>query len=153
MCTNIPSALRPVFHDDCMPVTEQPDTYNLDFETTSEEVSPDENASMQEFEDIYLPSCLGLNRIHQAELNDLLCELDLPKIKTQFLGSWVHQSNLLQKDVKNSCYRKRQWRFSKYFSMDSDLVFSNDIQGLLEMIHVQYKPEQGRLFIYSYMIR
>lgn len=78
---NIPSALRPVPHDDSMPVPKPPDTYTLDSETTSEEASPDANASMQEDDDFSLSSSSGLQLISKAELNDLLRDLDLPKTK------------------------------------------------------------------------
>jgi len=38
---------------------------------------------------------------------------------------------------------------AKYFSMDGDKVYCNDICGLMEELQVQHAPEQRRLFNHS----
>jgi hypothetical protein len=58
--------------------------------------------------------------------------LDLQKTKAQLLGSRLQQWNLLEKDAKVSFYRKKQANFARYFSMDDDLVYCNDVCALME---------------------
>jgi len=48
--------------------------------------------------------------------------------------------------VKESFYRKGHSNFAKYFSIDEDLVYCNDICGLTEELQLRYVPEQWRLF-------
>jgi hypothetical protein len=48
-----------------------------------------------------------------------------------------------------SLYRKRQSNIAKYFLMDGDLVYCNNICGLMEELQLQHAPEQYRLFISS----
>ena len=46
------------------------------------------------------------DRITQEELNYLIRDLDLPKSKTELLGSRLQQWNLLKENVRISMYRK-----------------------------------------------
>jgi len=53
---------------------------------------------------------LQFNEFHQttqAELNDLIRDLDLPKSKAELLGSRLQQWNLLKENIRISVYRKR----------------------------------------------
>jgi len=46
-----------------------------------------------------------------------------------------------------SLYRKRQSNITKYYSVDGDLVYFNNIQELMEELQIERAPEQWRLFI------
>jgi len=48
-----------------------------------------------------------------------------------------------------SLYRKRQSNIAKYFLMDGDLVYCNNICEMMEELQLQHAPEQYRLFINS----
>lgn len=83
-----------------------------------------------------MPNSSIPNLISQADLNDLARDLDIPKKKARLLRSWLQQWNLLEKDAKFSFHRKMQICISNYFSVDGDLVYSNNIQILMEELHV-----------------
>ena len=145
--SNIPSALRPICHDDSMPVPEQPEKYTLESEPESEEISPEAETSTREDRDFSAYSTLQPHLIPQAELNGLVRDLVLPKTKAQLLGSLLQQWNLLEKGVKVSFYRKRQSNIAEYNSIDGDLVYCKDVCGLMEELQVHPAPEQWRFFI------
>jgi hypothetical protein len=82
---NIPSALRPVFHKDSLPGSEPPEKYTLDSEPESEDASPEGEASTREDQDFSVCSTIQPHLITQAELNDLVRDLDLTKTKDKYL--------------------------------------------------------------------
>ena len=104
---NIHSELRPIPHDDSVPLPEPSEYYTLESEPESEEASTEAGSSMREDKDFSMYSTVEPHLITQAELNNLFWGLDLPTIKAQLLGSQLQQWNLLEKGVKVSFYRKR----------------------------------------------
>jgi hypothetical protein len=44
-------------------------------------------------------------------------------------------------------YRKRQSNITKYYSVDGDVVYCNNIQELMEELQIEHAPEQWRLFV------
>jgi len=86
-------------------------------------------------------------------MNDLVLDLDLAKTKAEVIGSQLQQWNLLEKGVELSFHRKRQLNIAKYFSMDGDKLYCNDICGLTEELQLQHAPEQWRLFNHSSEVR
>lgn len=143
---NIPSAMRPVPHDNSLPIPQPPESYTLDSESDSGSISPEAGPS-------YIPSSHDLpdtpHLITQGELNDLVRELDLPKTKAELLGSRLQQWKLLKKGVKVSIYRKRQSTLTNFFAVEGDLVFCHDIPGLMTELNLPYTPDKWRLFIDS----
>ena len=132
--SNLPSAIRPVPHDESMPVPKAPDEYNL--------LSDDE-----ERETVHSPPEKQPRLISQGELNDLVRNLDLTKTKAEILGSRLQQWNLLDGKVKTS-FRDRSKSLVSFFSMsNNNLVSCNDIHGLFEELWVPYNPSNRRLFI------
>lgn len=149
---DIPSAMRPVPHDVSMPVPVPPETIiTSSDETESESKDPSPEASTSHNIPDELSSSDSASAkphlITQADLNDLVRDLDLPKTKAQLLGSRLQQWNLLQKNVKISSFRKRESELLGYFFKDGDLVYCNNIPGLLEQLHLPNDTEQWRLFI------
>jgi hypothetical protein len=71
--------------------------------------------------------------------------LDLPETKAQLLGSW----HVLEKGVNVLFYREGPSNIAKYFSMDGDLVYWNDVYGLMEELRLHHHPERWRIFIDS----
>lgn len=143
---NVPSAMRPVPHDNSLPIPQPPESYTLDSESDSRSTSPEAGPS-------YIPSSIDLpdtpHLITQGELNDLVRDLDLPKTKAELLGSRLQQWNLLEKGVKVSIYRKRESTLTNFFAADGDLVFCHDIPGLMVELNLPYTPDKWRLFIDS----
>jgi hypothetical protein len=93
---------------------------------------PETGTSTIEDQDFSAYSTIQTHLITQAELKDLVRDLDLPETKAQLLGSRLQQWNLLEKRVKVSLCRKRQANISSYFSMDGDHVYCNEVCGLME---------------------
>nr|CAH7733771.1 unnamed protein product [Callosobruchus chinensis] len=135
---NVPSALRPVPHKTEMELKDselQPGASN-DTSTDDEEYSAD-SVSRQ-------PHLLT-----QAELDDLIRDLELPKTKSQLLGSRLQQWNLLEKGVKISSYRTRQSSLKSLFSEDNGLVFCPNVNSLMTARKMPCDPDKWRLFIDS----
>ncbi|KAK4880018.1 hypothetical protein RN001_008164 [Aquatica leii] len=97
---NIPSALRPVPHNDTLPLPEPPKTYSLEPEIDLKDSEPQPGASNDTFNDDEEYSADLVSRqphlLTQSELNDLVRDLQLPKTKSQLLGSRLQQWNLLE---------------------------------------------------------
>jgi len=89
----IPSAIRPVPHTEDLPVPVPKQQYILDSDdepTEKREETPQTSTST----DADFTADLQSNefrRITQEELNDLIRDLDLPKCKTELLGSRLQQ--------------------------------------------------------------
>ncbi|GBM45911.1 hypothetical protein AVEN_211973-1 [Araneus ventricosus] len=86
---NIPSAVRPVPHNESLPIPEPPKTYTLQPETDLENFKPQPGPSTST-NDEESPADLVHRQPHlvtQPELNDLVRDLELPKSKPQLLGS------------------------------------------------------------------
>ena len=85
----------------------------------------------------------------QAELSDLVRDLDLSEEKAELLESRLKQWNLLQSDVKVSHYRKRQQNLLSFFEKKKNLVFCVDVFGLMYCLNLNYDRTEWRLFIDS----
>ena len=130
---NIDSALRPVPHDPSMPAPVPPedalaslsdeavfdDGHSFgDSDSTGSEYEPEENLKPILFS--------------QEQLNDLIRDLALSKQKSELLVSRLQESNLLQKDVLVSLYRKGSTDLSTVFRVDGPLSYCCDITSLFE---------------------
>ena len=85
----------------------------------------------------------------QAELNDQIRDLGLPKQSAELLGSKLKEKNLLTPGTSFAWYRNREKHFEPYFSEDGELVYCSDINGLMSTFKVQHIVENSRLFIDS----
>lgn len=140
---NIPSAMQPVPHSEQLPVPAPPTNFSIEEDDTGEP-TPTKSSDPDYAECGSTPHI-----ITQGELNDLIRDLDLGKNKSELLGSRLQQWNLLAPDVKISWYRARQKDLVHFFQMDGALCFCNDVDGLMESLGMQHRPEEWRLFIDS----
>ena len=83
------------------------------------------------------------HRITQAELNDLIRDLDLPKNKSELLGSRLNEWNLLEEGVTTTVYPHRHEEIAQYFTMDGDLCYCNDVTSLLEDLCKDHKYDKN----------
>lgn len=89
-------------------------------------------------------------RFTQSELNDLVRDLNLSKEASELLSSRLNDKNLLEVGTKITFYRTREKKLLPFFSEENNLVFCNDVKGLLLAIGLPvYRPEDWRLFIDS----
>ena len=87
---NIPSALRPVPYNESLPIPVAPKTYTLQPEIYVEGFEPQPGPLMSTDDDEEYPVDLAHQQPHldtQSELNNLVRDLELPKNKSQLLGS------------------------------------------------------------------
>jgi hypothetical protein len=110
-----------------MPVPEQPEKYTLDLEPESEEASPEAETGTRKDQNFSAYSTVQPHLIIQTESKDLFRDLVLSRTKDQLLGSRLQQWNLLENGVKVSFYRKKQSNIAKYYSINGDLVYCNDV--------------------------
>ena len=143
---NIPSAIRPVRHSDELPIPEprEIDLLSSDDAESSEERSVSEPCTSRnkEFNITTEP-----HLINESKLNDLVRDLDLPKVKEKLLASRLKQWNLLQSNVKVCSFRTRQQSLAQFFSMKGGLIYGTDIGGVMQKFGYSHRPKKWRLFI------
>lgn len=89
-------------------------------------------------------------KFNQDELSDLIRDLGLSKENGELLASRLKEKKCLAKGTKVSFYRDRDLPFRKYFSEENNLVYCNDVEGLVnEFESISYKAEEWRLFMDS----
>ena len=96
------------------------------------------------------PSLLSQLR-SQGELNDLTRDLKLSKESSELRASRPKEKNLLQPGTLITFYRKRHIDFLPNVTQEDDIVYCNDVAGLLRQLGVQqFDSQDWRLFIDSY---
>lgn len=143
---NLPSAIRPMPHGPDVPVPVPPsslDTRSSESDYGKEESDAQLSSSEGEF------ASKQPQLITQAELNNLVRELDLPKIKAELLGSRLKQKNLLAPGTSFAFYRHREQEFMLFFAKRESLVYCSDVESLIGKLGVPYDSKQWRLFIDS----
>jgi len=113
--SNIPSAIRPVPHGEDLPMLEPPKEYNLNSEMEEEDT---EKTGPHEEEptdpDFQGPASESPHKLTQNELNDLVCNLEQPKVKAELLASRMKQWKYLDEGMKRILCRYYQdiWKNS-----------------------------------------
>ena len=89
--------------------------------------------------------------LSQGKPNDLTRDLNLSQKSPELLALKLKEKNLLQPGTLIIFYRKRHIEFLPYFAQENDIVYCNDVAGLLRQLGVQqYNPQDWRLFIDSF---
>jgi hypothetical protein len=150
---NIPSAIRPVPHCECLPIPEPPNSFCLDC-VEEEENTPEETwqPSTSRDPELFLNiTSAEPHKITQKEFSDLTRDLELSKNKAQLLSSRLQQWNLLNNSVKVTAFRCHQKDFEQFFITQGKLGACKNVKGLMAAMNITYNPEEWRLFIYSSM--
>ena len=147
---DLKSVKRPVLHCESIPVpvfTSLPQLHDSDSEEPHAlECSETSEGSCNEYEE----SSSSPKQLTQQELNDLIKDLNLSKQGSELLASRLKEKNCLQPDAKITFYRNRETGILPFFIQDNDLVYCNNINGLLLKMKIpNYRPENWRLFINS----
>lgn len=142
---NLPSAIRPILHNESLPVPSPPT--NLESINEPNNSEDDENQE----QDVYKPEVNDKAPIlfNQHELNDLVRDLNLPKIKAELLGSRLKSKNLLLPETQFSWYRHREKELVPYFSEKGNLVYCNNIKEIMNFYGILYNASEWRFFIDS----
>ena len=87
-------------------------------------------------------------QFNQAELYDLIRNLNISKKTTEVLAFRLNEKNLLQPSTNITFYRTREKNLLSYFSRENNLIFCNDVGGLLQKMGLEeYNSQEWRLFI------
>ena len=84
----------------------------------------------------------------QAELNDLIRDLNLSKDKTILLGFRLKKKNLLNENVRIS-NRNREKDQANFFSDEDGLICCNYVNKLMKAVGHKHIASEWRLFIDS----
>ena len=86
----------------------------------------------------------------QKEVSDLVRDFGLSKQNSMLLASRLKSKNVLSVGTKVNFYQNREKELRRYFSREDQVVFCNNVSGLLKSMGLEvYKPEDWRLFIDS----
>ena len=99
--SNISSAIRPMPHGEDFPVPEPPKEYNLNLEMKEEDTEKTGPHKEEPTDpDFQGPASESPHKLTQNELNDLVRDLELPKVKAELLASRMKQWKYLDEGVK-----------------------------------------------------
>ncbi|GBO32180.1 hypothetical protein AVEN_207917-1 [Araneus ventricosus] len=148
---NIPSAVRPVPHNESFPIPVPPKTYTLQPKMDLEDFEPQPGPSTSTDDDEEYPAVLIHRQPHlvtQPELIDVFWDLELPKSESQLLGSRLQQWNL-RKGRKNLILQDKTVNPEITFSEDEGLVFYLNSNELMIELKMPCDPHKWRLLIDS----
>ena len=146
--------IRPVLHSDEFP----PPVFNGFLSSEDEETGSEEERKDMEYkktdtesEDSSTESKKAVPQLfNQSELNDLVRDLNLSKQAAEILASRLSEKHVLHSSAKVSFYRKRDELFLPYFKEEKQLVYCDNVSGLLGELGIpSYNPEEWRLFLNS----
>ena len=145
---DLESARRPISHsnDVPIPVYTVSDLPLSDIEETQDAgCNTTGDSSFSEYEEnISTPQ-----QFNQAELNDLVRDLNLSKQASEILASRLQEKNYLKSEAKITAFRSREAKLIPYFTEDENIVYCNNIPGLVQQMGLEFRPENWRLFIDS----
>ena len=101
-------------------------------------------------DDLEYPGTLNPRLFDQKALSDLARDLDLSKESSELLASRLKGRHMLAPGAKISFYRNREKNFLPFSSQETNLVFCNNVEALLEEMGLEtYTLTDWRLFIDS----
>lgn len=146
---SLDSAIRPVLHDESLPVPLPPDDGLASEEDDQENADNAKHVPETSDQDYLGDDDTEPKTFTQAELNDLVRDLKLSKDQAELLASRLKQKNLLSPGVKITHYRQRNHKLSSFFTLDGSLCYCHDINGLFNDLSQVHCPSEWRLFIDS----
>ena len=150
---NLESAIRPIPHcnEILVPVFEGLPELELPGSKEDQASVFSTDSSDSTVSDVNFPPSLLPQLFSQGEFNDPTRDLNLSKESSELLPSRLKaKKNLLQPGTLVTFYRKRHIEFMPYFTRENDIVYCNDVAGLLPQFGVhQYDLQDWRLFIDS----
>ena len=126
----MPSAIRPVPHGRGIPIPLPPRYLETVEDFVGEESLSDSQmseCSEYEYEGDQKPKLFT-----QAELNDLVRDLNLPKDSALILGSRLKEKRMLSSDTSFAWYKHREREYICFFTFENPLVYCVDVKGLIE---------------------
>lgn len=142
------SARRPVPHSDEVPIPtfhQLPELSQDEFNLSDVPCDTDQGSDSD-----YGGTSSSPQRFNQNELSDLIRDLSLSKEASELLASRLNDKNILERGTKITFYRTREKDLLPFFCQENNLVFCQDIRGLLiKMGLPEYIPDDWRLFIDS----
>ena len=136
---NMPSAIRLVPHGEDLSVPEPPKEYNMNSvmeEEDTEKTGPHKEKSTDP--DFQVPAPESPHKLTQNELNDLVRDLELPKVKAEMLASKMKQWKYLDEGVKITLYRYCRKHLEEYFTMEDTLMACKDVYGLFKTLKMSH---------------
>ena len=144
------SAIRPVPHSEELPIPVFESLPQLESALSSEDDLSSTDSETTIADNDFPPSLLPPQLFSQNELNDLARDLNLSKKSSELLASRLKEKNLLQPRTFITYYRNRHAEFLPYFTQEKDVVFCNNVEGVLKKLgDTQYDPNDWRIFIDS----
>ncbi|CAG9787072.1 unnamed protein product [Diatraea saccharalis] len=138
------SAQKPLTHSD-QSLAPVPSTSSTSFEPENIENEEEKQDSDSDFTPSQETKPQPFN---QSELNDLIRDLNLSKESSEILASRLKEKNLLTPDTKITFYRTREKDLLPYFSSEENLVYCNNVEGLIQKMGLQkYIPSEWRLLL------
>ena len=90
---------------------------------------------------VALPACL--KPFSQGQLNGLVCDLGLSKESSEILAFRLGEHGIVNSGTKITFYRDKDDLLIRFFTMEEDFVYCNNIQSLLsEMGFLEYNPDK-----------
>lgn len=83
--------------------------------------------------------------ITQAELSDLIRDLQLSKQKAELLASRLQQWKSLDKEVRVTIYRDKNNSLKPFFTKTNAMCYCNDVVGLFKAMKQTYDADEWRL--------
>jgi len=80
------------------------------------------------------PASGSPHKLTQDELNNLVLDLELPKVKAELLASRIKQWKYLDEGVKITLYHYCQKNLEEFFTMEGTLVACKDVDGLFKAL-------------------
>ena len=150
---NLESAIRPIPHCNEIPVAVFKGLPKLELPGSEEDqafVLSTDSSSEDTVSDVGFPPYSLPQLFSQGKLNDLIRDLNLSKKSSELLPSRLKEKNIFPPGTLITFYRKCHIEFLPYFTQENDIVYCNDVAGLLQQFGVQrYDPQNWRLFIDS----
>ena len=140
---NLESAIRPIPHCNEIPVPVFKGLPELELPGSEEDqasvLSTDGSEAI--VSDVGFPPSSLPQLFAEEQLNDLTRDLNLSKKSSELLASRLKEKNLVQPVTLINFYRRRHIEFLPYFTPENDIVYCNNVAGLLQQLGVQqYVP-------------